>query len=129
MSGQNGQSLYSPVSWLVRYLRPLLSLVIADLACMIVGSGLSLLDPLVVKWLIDIALPKRDLHLVLLGTLVFCAVYLASPGTNYLASFVSCLLTQKMVFRIRVSLLRQIQALPAHRSEEHTSELQSLRHL
>jgi ABC-type multidrug transport system fused ATPase/permease subunit len=93
-------------------------LVIADLACMIVGSGLSLLDPLVVKWLIDIALPKRDLHLVLLGTLVFCAVYLASPGTNYLASFVSCLLTQKMVFRIRVSLLRQIHALPAHRHEK-----------
>jgi ATP-binding cassette subfamily B protein len=92
-------------------------LAIADLVCMIVGSGLSLLDPLVVKWLIDIALPKRDLHLVLLGTLVFCAVYLVSLGTNYLASFVSCLLTQKMVFRIRVSLLRQIHALPAHRHE------------
>jgi ABC-type multidrug transport system fused ATPase/permease subunit len=118
MSGQNGQSLSSSVSWLVRYLRPLLSLVIADLACMIVGSGLSLLDPLVVKWLIDIALPKRDLRLVLLGTLVFCAVYLASLGTNYLASFVSCLLTQRMVFRIRVSLLRQIHALPAHRHEQ-----------
>jgi len=118
MSGQNGQSLSSSVSWLVRYLRPLLSLAIADLVCMIVGSGLSLLDPLVVKWLIDIALPKRDLHLVLLGTLVFCAVYLASLGTSYLASFVSCLLTQKMVFRIRVSLLRQIHALPAHRHEK-----------
>lgn len=117
MSGQNGQSLSSSVNWLVRYLRPLLSLVIADLACMTVGSGLSLLDPLVVKWLIDIALPKRDLRLVLLGTLVFCAVYLASLGTNYLASFVSCLLTQKMVFRIRVSLLRQIHSLPAHRHE------------
>ncbi len=85
---------------------------------MILGGGLSLLDPLVVKWLIDIALPKRDLHLVLLGTLVFCAVYLVSLGTNYLASFVSCLLTQKMVFRIRVSLLRQIHALPAHRHEK-----------
>lgn len=85
---------------------------------MIVSSGLSLLDPLVVKWLIDIALPKRDLRLVLLGTLVFCAVYLASLGANYLASFVSCLLTQKMVFRIRVALLRQIHALPAHRHEK-----------
>ena len=118
MSGQNGHSLSSSVSWLVRYVRPLLALAIADLVCMIVGGGLSLLDPLVVKWLIDIALPKRDLHLVLLGTLVFCAVYLASLGTNYLASFVSCLLTQKMVFRIRVSLLRQIHALPARRHEK-----------
>jgi ATP-binding cassette subfamily B protein len=115
MSGQNGQSLSSAVSWLVRYVRPLLSLVIADLVCMTLGSGLSLLDPLVVKWLIDVALPKRDLRLVLLGTLVFCGVYLASLGINYLGSFVSCLLMQKMVFRIRVSLLRQIHTLPTHR--------------
>jgi ABC-type multidrug transport system fused ATPase/permease subunit len=85
---------------------------------MIVSSGLSLLDPLVVKWLIDVALPKRDLHLVLLGTSIFCAVYLASLGTNYLASFVSSLLTQKMVFRIRVSLLRQIHRLPTHCQEK-----------
>jgi ABC-type multidrug transport system fused ATPase/permease subunit len=115
MSGQKGQSLSSTVSWLVRYVRPLLSLAIADLICMTLGSGLSLLDPLVVKWLIDVALPKRDLRLVLLGTLVFCAVYLASLGINYLGSFVSSLLTQKMVFRIRVSLLRQIHTLPTHR--------------
>jgi ATP-binding cassette subfamily B protein len=118
MSGQNGQSLSSVARWLVRYVRPLKSLAIAGLACMIVSSGLSLLDPLVVKWLIDIALPKRDLRLVLLGTLIFCAVYLASLGANYLASFVSCVLTQKMVFRIRVALLRQIHALPAHRHEK-----------
>jgi ABC-type multidrug transport system fused ATPase/permease subunit len=81
---------------------------------MTLGSGFSLLDPLVVKWLIDVALPKRDLRLVLLGTLVFCSVYLASLGINYLGCFVSCLLTQKMVFRIRVSLLRQIHSLPTH---------------
>jgi ABC-type multidrug transport system fused ATPase/permease subunit len=117
MPGQNGQSPSSAVNWLARYVRPLASLAIADLTCMIVGSSISLLDPLVVKWLIDIALPKHDLRLVLLGTLVFCAVYLGSLGTNYLASFVSCVLTQKMVFRIRVSLLRQIHALPACRHE------------
>jgi len=85
---------------------------------MIVGSGLSLLDPLVVKWLIDVALPKRNLRLVLIGTLVFCAVYLASLAINYLGSFVSCLLTQKMVFRIRASLLRQIHTLPTQGQEQ-----------
>lgn len=118
MSGLNGQSLSSAVSWLARYVRPLMSLLIVDLACLIVGSGLSLLDPLVVKWLIDVALPKRDPRLVLLGTLVFCGVYLASLGITYLGSFVSCLLTQKMVFRIRVSLLRQIHRLPPPRHEQ-----------
>src|SRR5260370_31636257 len=103
----------SELSWLGRQVRPLLSLLTLDFACMILGSGLSLLDPLVVRWLIDAALPKRDLRLVLLGTLVFCVVYVTSVGMSYLASFVSCLVTQKMVFRIRVSLLRRIQTLPA----------------
>jgi ATP-binding cassette subfamily B protein len=122
MSGQNGQSLSSAVSWVARYVRPLLSLAIVDLVCMTLGSGLSLLDPLVVKWLIDVALPKRDLRLVLLGTIVFCAVYLASLGISYLGSFVSCLLTQKMTFRIRVSLLRQIHNLPTRRHEKSQVE-------
>ena len=103
----------SELSWLSRQARPVLSLLITNLICMIVGSGLSLLDPLVVKWLIDVALPKRDLHLVLFGTLVFCLVYLASVIVSYLSSFISCVVTQKMVFRIRVSLLRRIQTLPA----------------
>ena len=75
---------------------------------MVLGSGLSLLNPLVVRWLIDVA-TQRDLRLVLLGTLVFCVVYLASVIVSYLSSFVSCIVTQKMVFRIRVSLLRRIQ--------------------
>src|SRR5271170_607187 len=103
----------SEVRWLARQTRPVLSLLTANLICMVLSSGLSLLDPLVVRWLIDVALPKRDLRLVLLGTLVFCAVYLASVIVSYLSSFISCVVTQKLVFRIRVSLLRRIQILPA----------------
>jgi ABC-type multidrug transport system fused ATPase/permease subunit len=103
----------SELKWLSRQARPVLSLLAVNLICMVLGSGLSLLDPLVVRWLIDIALPKRDLRLVLFGTVVFCVVYLASVIVSYVASFISCVVTQKMVFRIRVSLLRRIQTLPA----------------
>ena len=110
---QRGKSVSSELRWLSRQARPVMSLLVVNLVCMVVGSGLSLLDPLVVKWLIDVALPKRDLHLVLFGTLVFCAVYLASVIVSYLAAFISCIVTQKLVFRIRVSLLRRIQTLPA----------------
>ena len=101
------------LNWLGRQARPVLWLLIVNLAGMVLGSGLSLLDPLVVRWLIDVALPKRDLRLVLFGALVFCAVYLASVIVSYIASFISCIVTQKVVFRIRMSLLRRIQALPA----------------
>ena len=103
----------SELNWLARQARPVLSLLTVNLVFMVLGSGLSLLDPLVVRWLIDVALPKRDLRLVLFGTLVFCVVYLASVIVSYLSSFISCVVTQKMVFRIRVSLLRRIQTLPA----------------
>jgi ABC-type multidrug transport system fused ATPase/permease subunit len=113
MSERRGELLSSEMHWLVRYARPLRFLLIADLLCMIVGSALSLLDPLVVKWLIDVALPSHTLRPVLLGTLIFCLIYVASLGINYLASFLSCLVTQKMVFRIRMSVLRRLHVLPA----------------
>src|ERR1700678_3117399 len=99
MSQRRGNSLSSEMHWLVRYARPLRFLLIVDLLCMIVGSALSLLDPLVVKWLIDVALLSRTLRPVLLGTLIFCLIYVVSLGINYLASFLSCLVTQKMVSR------------------------------
>jgi ABC-type multidrug transport system fused ATPase/permease subunit len=85
---------------------------------MIIGGALSLLDPLVVKWLIDVALPSHTLRPVLLGTLIFCLIYVASLGVNYLASFLICLVTQKMVFRIRMSILRKLHVLPAPRGRD-----------
>ena len=99
----------SETRWLSQQVRRLLPLVIANLLCIVVGSTLTLVDPLLVKWLIDVALPRRDIRFVLIGTVAFCVVYLASVGMTYLATFVSCLVSQKMVFRIRVSLLRRVQ--------------------
>ena len=112
MSERRGDLLSAEMHWLVRFARPLRFLLIADLLCMIVGSALSLLDPLIVKWLIDVALPSHTLRPVLLGTLIFCLIYLASLGINYIASFLGCLVTQKMVFRIRMSVLRRVHELP-----------------
>ena len=101
------------IRWLAYQAKPLALLLTANLACILLSSGLSLLDPLVVRWVIDVALPAHDLHLVLLGTMVFCAIYLVGIGVGYICSFVSCLIAQRMIFRIRVSLLRRVQSLPA----------------
>ncbi len=114
---RRGHVMSRETAWLYRQVKPFLLLLFANLGCVIISSALSVLDPLVVRWLIDVGVPRRDLRLVLLGTFVFCALYLASVGINYLASFVSCVVTQKMVFRIRMSLLRRIQAYPARYHE------------
>jgi ABC-type multidrug transport system fused ATPase/permease subunit len=101
------------IRWLYRHARPFLSLLTANLACMLLGSGLSLLDPLIVRWLIDKAIPRRDLRLVLIGTFLFCAIYLLSVALNYGSAFLSSVISQRMVFRIRISSLRQVQNLSA----------------
>jgi ABC-type multidrug transport system fused ATPase/permease subunit len=101
------------IRWLYCHARPFLYLLTANLACMLLGSGLSLLDPLIVRWLIDNAIPRRDLRLVLLGTFVFCGIYLVSVAVNYASALLSSIISQRMVFRIRVSSLRDVQRLPA----------------
>src|SRR4029077_10800350 len=85
----------------------------ANIICIVIGSALTLADPLIVKWLIDTAIPRRSLHLILVGTGAFCATYLASLGMSYLATLIGSIVTQKLVFRIRMSLLRRIHTLPA----------------
>jgi ATP-binding cassette subfamily B protein len=99
--------------WLGRQVRPFLPLLVANLVCIVLASALTLADPLIVKWLIDIAIPKRSFRLVLMGTALFCAVYLASLGMNYCATFIASVITQKMAFRVRTSLVRCIHTLPA----------------
>jgi ABC-type multidrug transport system fused ATPase/permease subunit len=101
------------IRWLYGHARPFLSLLAANLACMLLGSGLSLLDPLIVRWLIDKAIPTRDLRLVLFGTFLFCLIYLSSVAVNYASAFLSSVISQRMVFRLRVSSLRHVQGLPA----------------
>jgi ABC-type multidrug transport system fused ATPase/permease subunit len=99
--------------WLYHHARPFLSLLTANLACMLLGSALSLVDPLIVRWLIDNAIPRRNLRLVLLGTFLFCVIYLSSVAVNYASAFLSSVISQRMVFRLRISSLRHIQNLPA----------------
>src|SRR5260370_39580061 len=77
-AGQIGKFMSRELKWLARRGRPVLSLLIVNLVCMTGGSGLSLLDPLVVRWLMAVALPKRNLRRVLFCTLVVFVVYLAS---------------------------------------------------
>jgi ABC-type multidrug transport system fused ATPase/permease subunit len=98
--------------WLCRQVRSFLPLLIANLVCIVLVSALTLADPLIVKWLIDIAIPKRSLRLVLMGTALFCAVYLVSLGMNYCAALIAAVVTQKMTFRVRMSLVRCIHTLP-----------------
>jgi len=61
-----------------------------------------LLDPLLIKWLIDSVLPKKDLHLLLLAGTGFFGLYLCRLGFFAIAGVVSFRTVQELVFRIRL---------------------------
>src|SRR5260370_1381672 len=72
-----------------------------------------LLDPLLIKWLIDRVLPKKDLRLLLFAAAGFFGLYICRLGFSALAGLVSFHTVQDLVFRIRLSLLEQMNRLSA----------------
>jgi len=81
---------------------------------LIVLTGLIfLLDPLLIKWLIDRVLPKKDLRLLLLAATGFFLIYITRLGLSGVAGLVYFRTVQDLVFTIRLSLLHQMNRLSA----------------
>jgi ABC-type bacteriocin/lantibiotic exporter with double-glycine peptidase domain len=72
-----------------------------------------LLDPLIIKWIIDGILPKKDFHLLLLAASGFFVIYVARLGFSSLGSFVYSRTIQDLTFRIRLGILEQMNRLSA----------------
>src|SRR6266566_4725213 len=70
-----------------------------------------LLDPLLIKWLIDRVLPKRDIRLLLLAAGGFLGIYVCRLGLSALAGMVSFRTVQNLVFRIRLDILEHMNRL------------------
>ncbi len=72
-----------------------------------------LLDPLIIKWLIDRILPKKDAHLLLLAASGFFLIYVARLGFSGLGALIYSRTMQNLVFRIRLGILEQMNRLSA----------------
>jgi len=72
-----------------------------------------LLDPLLIKWLIDNVLPKRDLRLLLFAAGGFLGIYVCRLGFSALAGIVSYRTVQNLVFGIRLDILEHMNRLSA----------------
>jgi len=80
---------------------------------MVLSSLMFLLDPLLIKWLIDRILPKKDFHLLFLAAAGFFGIYVCRLVLSALAGVVSFRTVQDLVFRIRLSILGQMNRLSA----------------
>ncbi len=72
-----------------------------------------LLDPLLIKWLIDRILPSKDAHLLLIAASGFFLIYVARLGFSGLGALVYSRTMQNLVFRIRLEILEQMNRLSA----------------
>jgi len=83
------------------------------LLSIVAASVLTLLDPLIIKWLIDEALAKRSVRLLLVGAIGFGTAYFGQLAFSYAAYLLGFVVSQKMIFRIRVALIRRLHILSA----------------
>jgi ABC-type multidrug transport system fused ATPase/permease subunit len=99
--------------WLFAQLRPFWSLHFAGFGSVLVASLLVLLDPLIIKFLIDSVLPHRLTRWLLAVAGALLITYFGRIVFDGLGAILSSRAVQKMIFRMRLKLLRRLQSLSA----------------
>jgi ABC-type multidrug transport system fused ATPase/permease subunit len=103
----------SEIRWLSRQIRPFLRWHVASFFCISIGSFLALLAPLVLKWLIDMILPSRQIGL-LIGAVGL--IFLCHQGRAVLTSvggYLTMLAAERLALDMRLGLLRHLGTLSA----------------
>jgi ABC-type multidrug transport system fused ATPase/permease subunit len=101
------------IKWLASQVRPFLRLHLGSYFCIVITSILVLVDPLIVRRLIDDVIPHRRVSWLPLVAAAFFLTYLGRLGFDSLAGMLNFRAVQKMTFRSRLSLLRHLQRLSA----------------
>lgn len=105
---------FSPhLQWLARQVLPLFRRHLLGISLVMLSSLLFLLDPLLLKWLIDRILPAKDGRMVVLFAVAFVVTYAARLALNAAARLTSFRNVEELVFRIRLNLFKQVNLLSA----------------
>lgn len=97
---------------LFRYVRPYRKLVIGSLLLIAIESGMQLAAPLLTRWVIDRALPARDLGLVVQAAFAFVLLLVAQFGAAYGETLFTSLIGQRVMRDLRAELFARLQRLP-----------------
>src|SRR5467141_3051881 len=101
------------LNWFLTQLRPLLRAHLFSVLLIVIASLTFLLDPLILKWLIDTVLPKRDARLLMVAVACIAGVYICQLSCYAAGGALSFQTVQKLVYSIRLKLLEQINRLSA----------------
>lgn len=111
--GRSASWVSSELLWLSHRIRPFLHLHLTSFLCIITGSLLGLLTPLVLKWLIDRIIPDRQMGPLVLA---MALIFLGSQGKTAVTSLGSYLMLTAalgMSLNLRMELLRHLDLLSA----------------
>lgn len=103
----------SELLWLYGRVRHLFAWHLASFLCLIAGSALALLNPLVLMWVIDHVLPARNLPLLFYAAAL---VFLSYEGRVVLTGFSTYLTlraTQRSALSMRMEVLKHLDSLSA----------------
>ena len=100
-------------SWLLSQVKPFFRLHLGSYFCVVAASILVLLDPLIVRFLIDEVIPDRRISWLPLIAAAFFFTYMGRLGFDSLAGILNFRAAQKMTYRSRLALLRRLQRLSA----------------
>ena len=103
----------SELSWLSKQIRPLVRWHLASFVCFAAASCLSLLTPLVIKWLLDQVLPRRDMGLAVCAVALIFLSYEGRTVFTSVGSYLMLTSAQKLSLALRVNLLRHLDTLSA----------------
>lgn len=99
--------------WLWREMRPFLSWQAANLSCIVAATTAGLSQPLLMRWLIDEALPKHDWHHLVAATTLLLFTSVARLVLTSLGSLVNTIAVKRMTFRMRMRLVTHVMSLSA----------------
>jgi ABC-type multidrug transport system fused ATPase/permease subunit len=105
--------------WLLRQAKPYLHLQVASLLLIMASSWFYLLDPLVMKWLLDHVLPRRSWHGLIVALAAIFGCYIGRVLLNAAGSLFTTEASQKTILDLRRRLLAHLdtQAAEYHETE------------
>lgn len=96
---------------LLVYTRPYRALMYGAFALLCVEGAIQVVGPLLTKRVIDVAVPARDMRIVVISTVLFLVVLLAEFVLSYAQTWLTSLLGQRVMRDIRMQIFEHLQRL------------------
>jgi len=97
-----------------QYARPYTRGILGSLGAILISTLLNLLNPLIMRRLVDVVLPNKDLHMLVLYALALFAVPLLSGAFQVVERYFSARIGEGVIYDLRVALYDHFQSMPLH---------------